>query len=155
MGWGRWSTVVPALGVLAVSLAGCAWGRSVPGVSARFPGPLAFLAGGLLGLAGLFRWLAPHGLARGERLAAAASLIAYAIIGGAVEPLALVWGERGVLVSVAWLAPLIVGGVLLPSRGCWLAGLGCWLVLFSGTMALGYNVSHVHSGMGFLICWLE
>jgi hypothetical protein len=60
-----------------------------------------------------------------------------------------------VLFGVAWLLPLVVGGVVLPRRGSWLVGLACWLVLFSGAAALGYNVSHVHSGMGFLGRWLD
>ena len=151
---GRWSAMVPPLGSLAVVLTGFVWGQYLQNVSGLSLGQLAFLAGGLLGLVGFFRKSAPDGPARGERFAAA-SLIVYVVIAGVLEPLAFVGDALDVLVSVAWLLPLIVGGVLLPVRGCWLAGLGCWSVLFSGTAALGYNVSHVQSGMGFLIRWLE
>ena len=116
-------------------------------------GQLAFLAGGFLGCAGLFRGSTSGERMRGERFAAG-SLIAYVVLAGVVEPLAFVGDAREVLVAVAWLMPLIIGGVLLPNRGCWRTGLGCWSVLFSGTVSLGYNVSHLHSGRGFLIRWL-
>ncbi len=62
MRWGRWSVVIPIVGTLGVSLTGVAWGylEKAPGPSL---GQLAFLAGGFLGLAGLFR-----GSISGERV---------------------------------------------------------------------------------------
>jgi hypothetical protein len=151
---GSWLTIVPTLALPAVILLGFVSGRYSRGITGLFPGQLAFLAGAVLALAGLFQKSAPDGSARGRRFAAA-GLIAYVVIVGIVEPFGYVGDASGVLVSVAWLFPLILGGVLLPSRGCWRAGSGCWSILFSGTLALSYNVSHVHSGMGFLIRWLE
>jgi hypothetical protein len=149
-----WSAVVSTLALPAVVLIGYIAGRYWRGATGLFPGQLAFLAGALLGLACLFQKSAPDGPAWRGRFAAA-GLTAYVVIAAIAEPLAFVENAPEVLVSVAWLLPLIIGGVLLPSRGCWRAGLGCWSILFSATMALGYNVSHAHSGMGFLIKWLE
>jgi hypothetical protein len=153
MYWGKSLIMVVALGPLGAALAGVVWGRYPEVALGVSPGQLAFLAGGLLGLAGLFRRSAPDGQPWVERLAGAC-LLAYVVIAGVVEPLAFVGNVSEVFVSVAWLSPLIIGGVLLPSRGYWRAGLGCWSILFSGTAALSYNVSHVDSGWGFLIRWL-
>lgn len=145
--------MVAALGPLGVALAGVVWGRYLEVAISVSPGQLAFLAGGLLGLAGLFQRSAPDGQPWMERLTGACLLV-YVVIGGAVEPLAFVGDVAEVLVAVVWLSPLIVGGMLLPIRGCWRVGLGCWSILFSGMAALSSNVSHVDSGRGFLIRWL-
>jgi hypothetical protein len=152
----RRSVPVAMLGPLVVALAGFGWGRYLETWSAIWVTPirLAFLAGGLLGLVGLVSSSATGGQRRLERLAAA-SLLAYVVLAGVVEPLAFVGDITGLLFSVALLSPLIVGGVLLPGRGCWWTGLGCWSVLFSGTAALGYNFSHAWSGRGFLIRWVS
>ena len=147
------TAVVAMLGPLVVALAGFAWGRyleSASGISLR---QMAFLAGGFLGLAGLLRGSVHGGQVRLERLASA-MLLGYVILAAIVEPLAFVSNESEVLVSVAWLSPLIVGAVLLPVWGSWWPGVGCWSVLFSGTAALAYDLSHEGSGVGFCIRWL-
>jgi hypothetical protein len=63
---------------------------------------------------------------------------------------------RALPYAIAWLAPLAVGGVVLPRRGAWLAGVGFWLLLFGGVYALAYNFTHCESGMtGFLGGWVS
>ena len=136
-----------------VAVAGYSVGRW--SYSFAFPlGFLAFLGGGLLGLAGLCQKPVLSVDAWRERIAAAC-LLTYIVILGVEEPLEFVWSARDVFVAVVWLSPLICGGVLLPKRELWLAGLGCWFVLFSGMVALSFNLSHGTGGMGFLSRWME
>jgi hypothetical protein len=75
-------------------------------------------------------------------------LCVYAVLTDEAEVL-MAGDTLSLLVAIAWLSPVIVGGLLLPRRGAWLAGLGCWLVLFSGVAALTYSVSHSNSGKSF------
>jgi hypothetical protein len=137
-----------------VAIAGVFWGTSTQTVNSGFLSQLAYLAGGAFGIAGLFGKSVPQGKVHGDRLAAA-GLLGYIAIGAVVEPLAFVQDASRLLVALAWLIPVIGGGVVMTVRGSWLTALGCWAVLFSGSAALGYNVSHVDSGMGFLIRWLS
>jgi hypothetical protein len=83
----------------------------------------------------------------------AAGLLDYLVQASASHQFAWVGGTHGVVVAVAWLSPLVVGGVILPSRGYWFAGLGCWAVLFAGTAALSYSASHFTSGVGLFFAW--
>jgi hypothetical protein len=140
------------LGPLVVAPAGVLWGIFLEAATGHFLGQCAFLAGGLFALAGLFLGLARGQQARGG-LFPAKCLIFYVVMSAAVEPLLFVSKASTLFVALAWLFPVIVGGVLLPRRGYWLVGLGCWLVLFSGTIALGFNFSQAGWGMGFLMKW--
>ena len=90
----------------------------------------------------------------GERIVAV-GIVAYLVVAVVSEALLFVQDTRGVLVSIAWLLPLVVGGVILPRRGAWLSAAGCWAILFGGVIALSYNVSHVESGVGFLMRWVS
>jgi hypothetical protein len=45
--------------------------------------------------------------------------------------------------------------VVLPPRGAWFAAAGCWSLLFGGVVAMAYNVSHMESGVGFLMNWVS
>jgi hypothetical protein len=85
----------------------------------------------------------------------AAGLCLYVFLIEVTEVIAFAKNTASVLVAVACLCPLVVGGVLLPRRGDWLTASGYWLVLFGGATAMGYNVSHVYSGVGFFSRWLE
>ncbi len=154
MSVGRSSVPLAMLGPLLAALAGVGWGNCLELATGVSPIQLAFLVGGLLGLVGLFWGSAANGQPRLERIAAA-SLLAYVVLAAVVEPLAFIGDTSGLLISVALLSPLIVGGGLLPARGCWWTGVGCWSVLFSGTAALAYNLSHAWSGRGFLIRWFS
>jgi hypothetical protein len=111
---------------------------------------LACLAGMIVAGTACFR----RASTAAERLSAAAP-IAYVVTSAVFEPLAFVGDWRGVLISVAWLVPLVVGGAVLPGRGAWLAAAACWAVLFGGVAALAYNVSHVHDGVGFFMSWAD
>ncbi len=149
----RWSAIVTSLSPLLVMLAGVGWGRYVECFRPLAIGQLAFVAGGVLGIAGLFPGPADRQV--WVKRLTAASLLAYMVLVGIVEPLMFVFNSSDVVFSVAWLVPIIAGGVMLPGRGYNLTGLGCWSVLFSGTVALGFNVSHSGCGMGFLMRWLS
>jgi hypothetical protein len=82
-------------------------------------------------------------------------LLAYVIFASATGQFAWVGGAGDVAVAVAWLSPLVAGGVALPRRGGWLAGLGCWVVLFAATAALTYSATHTGSGVGLMFMWLS
>jgi hypothetical protein len=82
-------------------------------------------------------------------------LLAYLVIAVALEPLMVIGDMGELLVGLAWLFPVVVGGVLLPSRGLWLPGLGCWSVLFSVVTALSFNAYNRTAGMAFWWRWLE
>src|SRR5579871_1884192 len=142
------------LATLAAALTGFACGKygnqSATGLSL---GQAAFLYGGLLALAGLCGWPpTPKRQRRDERLVAV-WMIAYLAVSAVGAPLD-VENTAMFLITIAWLSPLVVGGVSLPIRQCWWTASACWAVLFSGMTALGYNFSHVYSGTGFLLRWL-
>jgi hypothetical protein len=65
----------------------------------------------------------------------------------------LVADTVSLLVAIVWLAPVIMGGLVLARHGAWLAGAGCALTLFSGVAVLGYNVSHWTSVRSFFFGW--
>lgn len=118
---GIWSSSAATLVLPAVALVGFVTGRCWQGTAGIFPGQIAFLAGAILGLAGILLNSSPDGPAWSERFVATC-IITYVVIPAVVEPLAFVGDAAGVLVPLAWLLPLILGAVLLPSRGCWRAG---------------------------------
>ena len=89
-----------------------------------------------------------------DRLAAV-GLVLYVVVAVASDALLFAGDTHEVLKSVVWLLPLIVGGAVLPRWGGWLTAVGCWLLLFTGVTALAYDVSHVHSGVGFFGSWLD
>src|SRR5205814_1654527 len=82
------------------------------------PDKLAYLAGGLLSLGGFLPSASPRGRRWLGRILAA-GLLAYVVLVGVLEPLEFIEDEATVLVAVAWLFPIILGGVLLPRRGFW------------------------------------
>jgi hypothetical protein len=114
---------------------------------------LACLVGVILALIALFH---PSRAENGfmlERIAAC-GLVAYVVLATVTEQFAWVWRGRDVLLAVVWLLPLIVGGVGLPRRGCWLVGVGFWAVLFGSVAALTYSATHDASGVGLFGAWL-
>jgi hypothetical protein len=148
------NSIIASLGPLPVVLAGVTCGRFLNCFHPPSIGQLSFLAGGVLGLLGLF-W---GGTSRGQvwlNRIGGASLLAYIAVVGVIEPLMFIGDSVDVAIAVVWLLPVVFGGVILPVRGCWLTGFGCWAVLFSAAVALGYNVSHWGSGIGCLMRWLE
>lgn len=56
--------------------------------------------------------------------------------------------------AVSLLVPLVGGFVYFFHRGCYYAASGLWLILFASVAILGFNVSHWHSGVGFLSRWI-
>jgi hypothetical protein len=90
----------------------------------------------------------------------------WAVVGGAVglilhvvlsESLEIIlWAGDGpsMLVAIAWLSPIVVGGVWLPRQGAWLTATGYWLVVFAAAVALGYNTTNWSSGQGYLSRWV-
>src|SRR5262249_47990073 len=114
---------------------------------------LSCLVGVILALVALFRWPWRSAAQVVERLAGVA-LLAYVVAATASEQFAWVWEASGIVIAVAWLSPLAGGGMILPCRGCWIAGVGCWCVLFGGTGALTYSATHAGSGVGLFFAWL-
>lgn len=142
--------LVKATGLLVVIAAGYGAGSLLDLSGCAGLVQLACLTGAILAVAG---WCRRPPLA--EERFAAVGLIAYLIAAVAFEAILFVEDARGVFVSIAWLLPLVVGGVILPRRGAWIAGAGCWAMLFGGVTALAYNVSHIGSGVGFLMRWVS
>lgn len=95
------------------------------------------------------------GSSRMEKMSAAALLV--------YIPLAEVTGcfawvgarKRDTVFAVIWLAPLVLGAVVLPRRGCWRVGVACWSVFFAACAGLVYSATHDHSGVGLYHAWLE
>jgi hypothetical protein len=62
-------------------------------------------------------------------------------------------GQR-LIRAIWWLCPLIIGGVVLPTRGAWLVGAGYWLALFGGTLAIVDSAAHSMGGsLSFFQAW--
>jgi hypothetical protein len=121
--------------------------------AARLAVPLACLLGVVIAVASVLSEWEPQ---RQKSIALwGGCLLLYVIVTEIAELLAFGGASWVVPIAVAWLTPLIVGGVALPRRGLWLTAVGYWLVLFSGTAALQYNFSHYTSGfMGFFHGWV-
>jgi hypothetical protein len=114
---------------------------------------LACLAAVILGLGGAILKPGPDDGFKVERKAATA-VMAYVVVAALTEQFAWVSDDHDVLVAVAWLSPLVVGGVVLPRRGNWLPGRWGWTLLFAGTAALTYSTTHINSGVGLAFAWL-
>jgi hypothetical protein len=111
------------------------------------------ILGVVLALFALFR-LPRLGAGWSAERVAGGGLLIYVVLATASEQFAWVGNANGVVIGVAWLFPLTLGGVMLPCRDCWLAGLACWCVLFGGVAALTYSASHTGSGVGLFFIWL-
>jgi hypothetical protein len=115
--------------------------------------PLVSLLAFGLGFASLFAWRrSVRRWAIGH--AAGWGLLLYICLAAGTDQFMWVSDTRRLLFAVAWLIPPAIGAVLLPSRGYWLSGLGCWAVLFAGAAALTYTASHRYSGMGLFGGWI-
>lgn len=66
-------------------------------------------------------------------------LIAYIRLAIATQQFTWIGTSFDLLHNVVWLIPLILGGLVLPRKDYWLAGIGCWFVLLAGTTALTYS----------------
>ncbi len=82
-------------------------------------------------------------------------LMAYIVAAAAVEPFGFLYDSRGVIVSVAWLVPLLIGAIELPRHRAWLISVGYWGLILHVTSALSYNVHHIHTGIGFVGSWAD
>jgi hypothetical protein len=115
----------------------------------------ASVVGSILALVALLRPTLPQTPRATERVVAVALLV-YLLVATVTDQFAWVGGAVGVVVGVAWLVPLIAGGLLLPCARCWLAAVACWALLLAATAALMYSASHRLSGMGlFLNGWVS
>ncbi len=113
--------------------------------------PLSCVAGMVLAGVGVLLPLSGTGRLTAARVAVGLCLYLFLTDGTSII---CVGDAPSLLVAIAWLSPVAVGGVVLPRRGAWLAGAGCWLVLFAASFALTYNVSHWTSGMSFFWRWV-
>ena len=141
---------IPALILLLMVAAGYGAGSFLSQDACTMLAALACLAGAILATAAWSR----QSPTMVEKLAAV-GLVAYIVAAVSFDALLFTQDAREVFVSIAWLFPLVVGGALLPQRGARFAAAGCWAVLFAGMVALAYNVSHVHSGIGFFVRWVS
>ena len=146
--------LIPSAALLAVVVVGYATGSSLQRVGCCSLVGDALRVGMVLPLLGLFRWPRRRKQRSGRRFAAGC-LFVYAVMLKFADPFVFVFTPRDLLWSVAWLCPAIAGGVLLPHRRRWPEALGCCAVLFAGVTALSYNVTHIHSGVGFLGSWMD
>jgi hypothetical protein len=149
MRWANWRTVALGIALLAAIVAGHVTGRVLPGLDCAVVTLLVTLLGVVLALTGAGLEPQPHPRER----AAGLGLIGYVVLSSATWPFALAHTAGGVAVGVAWLTPVAVAGMVLPRRGCWLVGVGCWAVLFSGSAALAYTATHPGAGMGLVFAW--
>ena len=92
-------------------------------------------------------------LSRPVERAAGAGLLLWIVAAILTEQFAWAASEYRVLVAAAWLAPPVLGGVVLPAAGHWRSGLGCWAAAFAGVAATTYSVYSVHSGAGLILVW--
>jgi hypothetical protein len=148
-----WCAALAGVGVLSMAGGGYATGLALGATRCASIVALACLAGVTLAVVGLFRRRQVGGtdIERG----AAVGLLAYVVLAAMTEQFAWAWGAGGVAIGVGWLVPLALGGAVLPPRGCWFAGIGCWAVLFGATAALTCTVSHGGSGVGLFFVILE
>jgi hypothetical protein len=118
------------------------------------------LAGILLLFADSFsRWRSPAAIRR-EQLAVPA-VFAYALVLFLANAPRMITGapllcadrSRGWGEFIALLVPLVIAGTVFPRWGEWLAAAGVLLFLFESTVALGYNISHGLSGVGYWTGW--
>lgn len=149
----KWSAMF-GLGLLAV----VALGFNV-GSSARFRDcdnivSLSVLCGVGFAIAALCHTLPCAKATKVERFAGGA-VIFYVILATGLAPFGWVNNASGLISSIAWLLPLVAGGLILPRSRCWFAGFGCWAVLFGCVAALTYTVTHPHSGVGMFFRWME
>jgi hypothetical protein len=105
---------------------------------------LGSLAAVALSVAALFR--------PAER-APGAALLVWVVLAAVTEQFAWAATDGGVLVAAAWLVPPVAGGAVLPARGRWLSGVGCWAASFAGVAATTYSVHSVYSGAGLIMVW--
>jgi hypothetical protein len=157
----RPSLVRPAAGRARSLLAGLAMALAVTAGYAAGTlltsdlAPLVFLsclAGMALAVGGVF--VPQSGRCRLTAALAALGLCLYLFVSDRVGIIAFAGDAPSVLVPIAWLSPVVLGGAVLPRRGAWLAGAGCWLALFAGSFALAYNVTQLHRGVGFFFRWV-
>ncbi len=76
------------------------------------------------------------------------ALVAYVVSTSIGDPFFRAHDPASGVVAFIWLALPVAGGVLLPPRGHWCAGVGCWVILFAGVAATAYNVIHGISQFG-------
>lgn len=110
--------------------------------------PIGTLAAVALAVAALF-------VPRAVERAAGVALLVWVALAAATEQFAWAASDRGVLVAIVWLVPPVIGGAVLPARGYWRSGLGCWAAAFAGIAATTYSLHSVHSGAGLLMRWLS
>lgn len=142
-------TAFAAAAALVAVGAGYAVGQSLSTTGCSSAAGSASLVAVVLGLVSLFR-----GPSAAGRLAGI-GLVGYVVAATVTEQFAWAGGIGAVLTGVLWLVPPVVGGVVLPRRGAWLAGVGCWAVLFAGTAALTHSTTHTGSGVGLIVAWRE
>ncbi|QEL16184.1 hypothetical protein [Limnoglobus roseus] len=80
-------------------------------------------------------------------------VLGWVVLATLTEQFAWAAGTHGVLVAGAWLILPVVGGVVLPARGYWWSGLGCWAAAFAGIAATTYSVHSIYSGAGLVFVW--
>jgi hypothetical protein len=127
-------------GMAAVIVVGWAWCPRGP-LLEMAPGAIATLAGVLLLFVSAAFELHPEEAAS-LRLTIAGGLSFYALLLVLFDPFRVLGNEQSILWGVALLAPFVIGGLLMPTRGWWLPGIACWCLLFSATVALTYNANH-------------
>lgn len=154
MGPGSRRSVVAGLALLGVVGVGWLTGRTLSATDCSTVTGLACDGGGALAVVAVVRRPRSTDPPWVERLAGAA-LLAYILLATVTEQFAWVGDTRAAAVGVVWLAPLVLGGAVLPRRGAWWAAGGCCAVLFAGTAALTYSANHVSSGVGLVIVWRD
>ena len=144
------ATLVAGLAELLVVAAGYRAGRMWDDADVLVP--LSCFVGVTIAVFSLFHTQRPA-TQLGNKLSAV-GLCVYVLVSEATEPFAFTSTTPKMLWAIAWLSPVVVGGLVLPRRGSWFAGVGYWLVLFGGVVALAVNVSHWLGGMlSFFGAW--
>jgi hypothetical protein len=140
-----WTPTMASLTLLVIVAIGYCAGLAGSEISG-----VATLGGAVLALICLFGWAEPKRSKAVERFGAV-GLLTYLVLAVACDAILFTRSEIGLLIAVAWLTPLIIGGLVFPRRSLWLLSVAYWLVLLSGVVALAYTLTHPFGGQGFLI----
>jgi hypothetical protein len=99
----------------------------------------ASVIGSLLALRALTR--PPEaGKARGNERFIGAGLLLYVVAAVVTEQFMWIGSNpQAPMQAIAWLLPLLLGGMVLPRLGYWLTSASCWMILFAGYGAASYS----------------
>lgn len=154
MSQGNLRLAATGLGLLAWVVLGYAVGRFSSRSGCCGIVAFSWLTGIVLSLAAIFRWPAYYVHSWKTEQFVGLGVLVYFYMTTIVEPFAGVHDTFTLRICLAWLSPLVLGGVVLLRRGDSLAWGACCAMLFASDVALSYTATHGLTGVGFLYSWI-